>query len=103
MVLGAMLTACGGGGSSGDVSPHAPAVSASVTGPNIFLLFPNPQILADGTTETNTVAYAEAYYAAIDPKTTRTRCRSGKPPTISARPPAPWARCRPCSATCATS
>ena len=38
-----------------------------VTGPNSFLLFPNPQKQDDGTLQTDSVAYAQAYYAAIDP------------------------------------
>jgi hypothetical protein len=42
-------------------------VAAPVTGPNSFLLFPNPQKQDDGTLQTDTVAYAQAYYAAIDP------------------------------------
>ncbi len=64
-VLTLMLASCGGGGSSGDVVPGTPAVQ-NTSGADSFLLFPNPQKLADGTLETNTVAYAEAYYAAID-------------------------------------
>jgi hypothetical protein len=32
-----------------------------------FLLFPNPVVEPDGAFETDTVAYARAYYAAIDP------------------------------------
>jgi len=42
-------------------------VAAPATGPNSFLLFPNPQRQDDGTLQTNTAAYAQAYYAAIDP------------------------------------
>jgi mono/diheme cytochrome c family protein len=38
-----------------------------VSGPDSFLLFPNPQVQADGTLQTDTLAYADAYYAAIDP------------------------------------
>ena len=37
------------------------------SGPDSFLLFPNPQKQADGSLQTNTTAYATAYYAAIDP------------------------------------
>lgn len=67
LVLAFLLASCGGGGgSSGDVVPSQPATS-TVTGPNSFLLFPNPIEESDGTLETNTVAYATAYYAAIDP------------------------------------
>lgn len=66
-----LLTSCGGGsgggGSSGDVVPGTPAVQTVTTGADNFLLFPNPQILPNGTAETNTIAYAEAYYTAVDP------------------------------------
>jgi mono/diheme cytochrome c family protein len=63
-----LLASCGGGGGStgGDVNPSAPPV-APISGPNIFLLFPNPQKLADGTLQTDTETYVRAYYAAIDP------------------------------------
>lgn len=63
------LTACGGGGGGGSVDtvPGAPVGPTAITGPNSFLLFPNPQRLDDGTFETNSNAYAQAYYAAIDP------------------------------------
>jgi mono/diheme cytochrome c family protein len=65
-----MLAACGGGGSQGDVHPGAesPVVSGE---PNAFLLFPNPQVQPDGSLQTNTPAYAQAYYAAIDPNNTK--------------------------------
>jgi mono/diheme cytochrome c family protein len=63
-----LLASCGGGGgSSSDTVPGAPVVPSAITGSDRFLLFPNPQVLSDGTFETDTVAYAEAYYAAIDP------------------------------------
>ena len=39
--------------------------------PNAFLLFPNPQVQPDGSLQTNTPAYAQAYYAAIDPNNTK--------------------------------
>jgi mono/diheme cytochrome c family protein len=62
-----LLTSCGGGG-GGDTNPRSRApASTSNSEPNRFLLFPNPQVLSDGSFEMNTVAYAEAYYAAIDP------------------------------------
>jgi len=57
----------GGGGSSADVHPGPQPPAAVVTGPDKFLLFPNPQLQADGTLQTDTLAYAEAYYRAIDP------------------------------------
>ena len=37
-----------------------------------FLLFPNPQKQSDGTNQTNTTAYAQAYYAAVDPTGAKT-------------------------------
>ena len=65
-----VLAACGGGGSPGDVHPGAetPVVPGE---PNAFLLFPNPQVQPDGSLQTNTPAYAHAYYAAIDPINTK--------------------------------
>ena len=64
-----LLASCGGGGgSSGDVAPAAPpqAVITEAT-PNIFLTFPNPQVQPDGTRQTVSTVWAEAYYAAVDP------------------------------------
>jgi hypothetical protein len=65
-----VLAACGGGGSPGDVHPGAetPVVPGE---PNAFLLFPNPQVQPDGSLQTNTPVYAQAYYAAIDPNNTK--------------------------------
>ncbi len=66
-LAGCLLVAgCGGGGSPGDVRVSNPP-AAPVTDPNSFLLFPNPQVQADGSQQTNTAEYAQAYYAAIDP------------------------------------
>ena len=63
-----LAAACGGGGGSpGDVNPREAAPDPVVTGPDGFLLFPNPQVQADGTVQTNTAAYTNAYYAALDP------------------------------------
>jgi hypothetical protein len=61
-----LLAACGGGGSPNDVHPGTDPVIAQGE-PNAFLLFPNPQVQPDGSLETNTPAYAQAYYEAIDP------------------------------------
>jgi hypothetical protein len=58
------LAACGQG-NSGDTA--APVSSGTPTAPNSFLLFPNPQQQPDGTLQIDTVAYAQAYYRAIDP------------------------------------
>jgi hypothetical protein len=64
-----LLAGCGGGADSGDVNPASPQPPATpaLSVPNSFLLFPNPLVEADGSYQTNTIAYAEAYYAAIDP------------------------------------
>jgi hypothetical protein len=40
---------------------------APTSGPDSFLLFRNPQVQPDGSLQTDTLAYTEAYYAAIDP------------------------------------
>jgi hypothetical protein len=70
-----LLTACGGGGSgassSGDVFPGTPTPVTPTSGPDSFLLFPNPQRQADGTREVDSLAYASAYYEAIDPANER--------------------------------
>jgi mono/diheme cytochrome c family protein len=73
LVFALVLAGCGGGGggSSADVrpGPQPPAVTSS--DPDKFLLFPNPQLQADGSMQTNTQEYAEAYYRAIDPDNER--------------------------------
>ncbi|MEO5696967.1 MAG: hypothetical protein ABIQ60_07520, partial [Burkholderiaceae bacterium] len=63
-----LLVACGGGERPQDEVPSrvAPAPAAA-SGPDSFLLAPNPLVQPDGTLQSNTLAYAEAYYAAIDP------------------------------------
>lgn len=48
---------------TGDTPPPGGSSLAGAT----FLLFPNPQVQADGSLQTDTVGYAQAYYAAIDP------------------------------------
>jgi mono/diheme cytochrome c family protein len=70
--VAALLTACGGGGGGG-TNPRATRTPDTITlaTPNRFLLFPNPQVLSDGTFEMDTTAYATAYYAAIDPTNDR--------------------------------
>jgi mono/diheme cytochrome c family protein len=65
-----LRASCGGGGSPGDVHPGANPVPVAGQ-PNAFLLFPNPQVQPDGSLQTNTPAYAQAYYAAIDPNNTK--------------------------------
>ena len=72
MAVTILLSACGGGGgSAGDTVPKAAAPDVAITGPNSFLLFPNPQLQSDGTLQTDTAAYTEAYYRAIDPTNAR--------------------------------
>ena len=65
-----LVAACGGGGNSGDVHPGTdpPVVPGE---PNAFLLFPNPQVQPDGSLQTTSAAYAQAYYAAIDPNNSK--------------------------------
>lgn len=66
------LAACGGGGGTiADISPKADPEPVAVAGPDSFLLFPNPQVQADGSLQMNTAAYQQAYYTAIDPTNAR--------------------------------
>ena len=70
----AALAGCGGGGgfsSSGDVYPAEKPALVAVSGPDSFLLFPNPQRQADGSLQVGSLAYATAYYEAIDPNNER--------------------------------
>lgn len=67
-----LLGACGGG--SGDqVNPLAPPEppALGLSDPNSFLTFPNPQRQTDGSLQTLSLAYAQAYYATIDPANER--------------------------------
>ena len=79
-----LLAACGGGGAgpgnggangganvSVDVFPTALAAPSTPVGLDRFLAFPNPVLLASGVFETDSPAYAQAYYAAIDPTNTK--------------------------------
>ena len=68
-----LISACGGGGggNSADITPRTEPPLAAVAGPDNFLLFPNPQVQADGSMQTNTATYQQAYYAAIDPTNAR--------------------------------
>jgi mono/diheme cytochrome c family protein len=67
-LVGLLLGSCGGG-SQVDINPYSPPGPPvpGLSDPNSFLLFPNPQVQADGSQQTNTVAYSQAYYRAIDP------------------------------------
>jgi hypothetical protein len=72
-IAGALvLSSCGGSGNNaGDVRPDNLPSTTVDSGPDSFLLFPNPQKQADGTLQTDTTAYTDAYYAAIDPTNSR--------------------------------
>lgn len=65
LVTTLLLASCGN--NPGDVFPMSATAVAPTSGPDSFLLFPNPQKQPDGTLQTNTSTYATAYYAAIDP------------------------------------
>ncbi|MDD4965100.1 MAG: hypothetical protein PHI11_14405 [Gallionella sp.] len=67
-----LLVSCGGGSSPGDIYPNQPPVITPTTGPDSFLLFPNPIIQANGTPQIDSPEYARAYYDAIDPTGTKT-------------------------------
>jgi hypothetical protein len=56
------LGACGQDNTADTQRPGASTLAEAT-----FLVFPNPQVQADGTIQTDTVAYAQAYYTAIDP------------------------------------
>jgi mono/diheme cytochrome c family protein len=72
LIVTLLLAACGGGGDSPrDINPAAPP-EAVVVGPDSFLIFPNPQVQADGSLQTTAVSYADAYYRAVDPLNERT-------------------------------
>ena len=55
------------GCSQGNSGDSTAAVSTTPVGIDRFLLFPNPIVQAGGSFQTNTTAYAQAYYTAIDP------------------------------------
>lgn len=71
--LAASLAGCGGGGGApADVRPGPqPPVAVASNEPDRFLLFPNPQAQSDGSFQTNSQEYADAYYRAIDPQNER--------------------------------
>jgi len=64
LAASSLLAACGHESNRGDVATPDKEVAVGV---NRFLLFPDPIVLPDGSYETNTAAYAQAYYRAIDP------------------------------------
>ncbi len=67
LLLGLAGCGGGGGGNSNDVHLGDKPAPPEVLGPKSFLLFPNPQLLADGSNQTDSAAYTQAYYDAIDP------------------------------------
>ncbi|MEQ1516351.1 MAG: hypothetical protein ABL931_07680 [Usitatibacteraceae bacterium] len=69
VLISLLLGACGGGGGSpADISPASPPQPViTESTPNRFLTFPNPQVQADGSFQTTSTAWAQAYYAAVDP------------------------------------
>jgi hypothetical protein len=66
LVTTLLLASCSGS-NPGDVFPMSATAITPTSGPDSFLLFPNPQKQPDGTLQTNTSTSATAYYAAIDP------------------------------------
>lgn len=79
LILAVLLSSCGGGGSGNGADGETrtnnrtttvtelPFPLSNVIAAARFLLFPNPQRQGfGGTDQTNTLAYAQAYYAAID-------------------------------------
>jgi mono/diheme cytochrome c family protein len=68
VLLSAVLTV---GACSQDNTGDTPPPGASSLADATFLLFPNPLVEPDGSLQTNSVAYAQAYYAAIDPTNAR--------------------------------
>jgi cytochrome c553 len=63
-----LLASCGGGHSPNDVYPTNPAgAPVATTGPDSFLLFPNPQ----SSPAINSPTYALAYYNTIDPNNSK--------------------------------
>jgi len=61
------VVACGGG-EGADVDPNSPVSSpVAPDQPNGFLLFANLLAQADGSLQSSSASYAQAYYAAIDP------------------------------------
>jgi mono/diheme cytochrome c family protein len=73
MVLMPILGACSRGDSAGSNT-----TALGLSDPNSFLIFPNPQAQADGSFQLDSTAYAEAYYAAIDPGNTKTTLEDWK-------------------------
>jgi hypothetical protein len=69
LVTLSVLAGCGGGGggNASDVVPQSDFPVTPFAGPDSYLIFPNPQVMADGKKQTVEEEYATAYYTAIDP------------------------------------
>lgn len=77
LVAAVFVAGCGGGGGSGgasnpanvasDVFPRTAEAVSQALGLDRFLLYPNPLLAASGAFESDTLAYAQAYFEAIDP------------------------------------
>ncbi len=72
---GALLGGCSQGNSGDEAVTGSAAVPAGL---DRFLLFPNPIVETSGSFETDTTAYAQAYYAAVDPYGERTTLAAWK-------------------------
>jgi hypothetical protein len=64
----ALIYGCTQGNSGDEASSDASAVPIGL---DRFLLFPNPIVEVNGDFQTNTGAYSQAYYAAVDPNSER--------------------------------
>jgi mono/diheme cytochrome c family protein len=71
LAIAAVLSGCGGGGNPTDTPLPTQPPPPNTSGPTSFLLFPNPQVQPDGAVQTNSQAYTDAYYRAIDPNAER--------------------------------
>src|SRR5579859_3781108 len=64
LLVGTLLCACSQGNSGDNPSAGSAAVPIGL---DRFLLFPNPVVDGSGNFQTDTSAYAQAYYDAVDP------------------------------------
>jgi hypothetical protein len=63
----ALIAALALGGCAQDNTGDTPPPGGASLAAGTFLLFPNPLVEPNGSLQTNSVAYAQAYYTAIDP------------------------------------
>jgi len=71
----ALIGGCTQGNSGDDAASGAAAVPLGL---DRFLLFPNPVVDTGGNFQTDTNAYAQAYYSAVDPDSERTTLAAWK-------------------------